>query len=120
MDDWEPIKSAVAIFQTYDTSGPSALYRSALVLRQEPERPFSVDGKQPPFGLFLVEGGRDDAKQPNSLVLRGYDDLDDATAEAIRWLGTDRPVEPEAVPLTVLVGIANVMRDPDVVSRYAP
>ena len=60
-------------------------------------------------------GGR-----PNSLELRAHDSLDQATADAIGWLGTDRRVGEGAVPQTMLAGVANVMRDPALLTKYAP
>ena len=114
------LKSADAIFQTYDTSGPTAAYRTALVLRQHSARPITLEGKRPPYCLFLVEAGRNDPKQPNSLELRAYDTLDEATQEAIRWLGVARAVSADVVPMTVCTGVANVMRDTSLLSKYAP
>jgi len=117
MDDWEVIKSAEAIFQTY-TSGKTGGYRTAMILRQDAERPIRVDDRCPRFGLFLVDVGR--AKgDPNALELHPYDDLNDARRAAIEWLGEDRTVAPEKVPATVLMGIANVIRDPGLLRRYA-
>jgi hypothetical protein len=50
VDDWEVVKSADAIFQTYDISGGTAHYRTAMVVRRDPERPIRVNGQLPRFG----------------------------------------------------------------------
>ena len=121
VDDWEVVKSADAILQTYDTSRMGrAAYRTALVLRQHRDRSFRLNGERPPYGLFLVEAGRDDADQPNSVELRAHDRLEEAIQDAVQWLGVDRRVAPEAVPQTVLTGVANVMRHPALLTKYAP
>lgn len=120
VDDWEVVKSAEAILQMDDIFGGEAAYRTALVLRQHPDRPFELKGQRPPCGLFLVEVGRDDRAQPNSLELRAHHSLEEATKDAIDWLGTDRRVGEGAVPQTVLAGVANVMRDPALLTKYAP
>lgn len=119
VDDWEVVKSAEAIFQTYGLSGGTAHYRTAMVLRQDPERPIRVDGQLPRFALFLVEVGRQ-SSSPNSLELHPYDDLSDARRAAIGWVGENRAVAPEKVPATALTGIADVIRDPGLLPKYAP
>jgi hypothetical protein len=113
------LESAEAIFQTYESSGGTAHYRTAMVLRQDPERPIRVDDRLPRFGPFLAEVGRQ-GRRPNSLELQPYDDLDDARRAAIGWVGENRPVAPEKVPMTVSIGIASVIRDPAVLPKYAP
>jgi hypothetical protein len=120
MDDWEVLKSAEAIFQTYDTSGIAARYRTALVLRQDDARPITVGESRPPFGLFLIEVGTDNVARPNSLRLLACDALDEAKRRAVAWLGSEREVNADKVPLTVLHGAANVLRDPTLLSKYAP
>jgi hypothetical protein len=59
-------------------------------------------------------------RNPNSLELHPYDDLDDARRAAIGWVGENRPVAPEKVPATALTGIADVIRDPAVLPKYVP
>jgi hypothetical protein len=120
MDDWEVLKSAEAIFQTYDTSGTTAHYRTALVLRQDDVRPIAVGDSRPPFGLFLIEVGRDNVERPNSLQLLACDTSEEAKRRAVAWLGSEREVTADKVPLTVLHGAANVMRDPALLAKYAP
>ena len=119
VDDWELFKSTEAIFQTYTASGDTALYRTAMILRQDPERPIRVNDQRPRFGLFLVDAGHATGA-PNALELHPYDELEDARRAAIDWLGTDRTVAPEAVPATVVIGIANAIRNPALLPKYAP
>jgi hypothetical protein len=38
----------------------------------------------------------------------------------VRWLGVEREVAPKQVPPTVLAGVANVIRDPELIAKYAP
>lgn len=119
MDDWEVTKSAEAICQTFDSTGPRAHYRTALVLRQDAARPIIVEGHKPSFALFLIEVGRGSRDRPNSLELQSHEDRGDAVREAVHWLGSDRAVSADKVPATVLAGVANVMRDPAMLSKYA-
>jgi hypothetical protein len=119
VDEWEVLKSAEAIFQAFESSGGRASYRTALVLRQDSERPIEVAGERPTYGLFLIEVGRPGA-QPNSLELRAHADLASAKSEAIQWVGAERVVQPDQVPPTALIGVANVIRDPTVLQGYRP
>ena len=90
-----------------------------MILRQSAERPIRVGERRPRFGLFLVEVGRD-VGNPNSLELRPFDDLDDAKRAAVGWWEWTGPSPPRRFRATALLGIANVIRDPAVLPKYAP
>ena len=119
MDDWEVIKSAETVLQTYEASPRGARHRTALVLRQDPERPVKIDGRYPPYALFLVEVASW-GEQPNSLLVQPHEELGAAVDAAADWLGERRVVSVESVPPTALIGVANVVRDPSLLPQYAP